>query len=89
MNFKNSLIVAATCVVVAACGGGGGGGGAVADGGVSTGDGDRVPASALGSVSALLDYMKQLIGNSSDSAEPLALGDITLPVDDTAEPAAL
>ena len=91
MNLKNALAVAAACVVVAACGGGSGdgtiastGGGTVASPGdgtvVSTGGSDGVPQSALSSVSALMAYMNQLIGSSSDATEPLTLGEITLPV---------
>ncbi|TFZ00969.1 hypothetical protein EZ313_21310 [Ramlibacter henchirensis] len=89
MNLKNALTVAAAAVVVAACGGGGGGNGTVAGENLGSNSGGSVPQSALGSSSALVAYMTRLIGNSSDSAEPLTLGDITLPVDDTAESAAL
>jgi hypothetical protein len=103
MNIRNGWTVLAACAVLAACGGGGGGGGgngtavggspAIGGTGTSVGDspgsGGGVPPSALTSVGALVAYMSQLIAGSNDASEPLTLGDLTLPVDETAEPAAL
>lgn len=89
MKLKTLSMAAAACAVISACGGGGDGNGTVA-GGTTTTDAGRVPQSALVSASALVAYMKELIASgTSDAAEPLTLGDITLPVDDSAEPAAL
>ncbi|WP_236589779.1 hypothetical protein [Ramlibacter aurantiacus] len=87
MNIKNAWTLAAACTLLVACGGGGGGGD-----GIDTGAGgttQTVPQSALGSVGALVTYLKELIGTASDTVEPLSLGNITLPVADTAEPTAL
>lgn len=47
-----------------------------------------VPASALQSVNGLLAYMNDVITNmTSDTSEPVFLGDATLPTSDTTEPA--
>ena len=43
----------------------------------------RVPASATGSVGALIAFMKSLVAD--DSSEPLGIG-VVPPVDDTGEP---
>ncbi|MEJ7932481.1 hypothetical protein WG922_21085 [Ramlibacter sp. AN1015] len=88
MNFRSASVLAASCVLVAACGGGGGDDGAIAPGD-NVGTGGDVPSSAVSSVSGLVAYVKQLIASSSESAEPVVLRNVTLPVDDTAEPAAL
>ena len=81
MNRKTLLAIAASCVALAACGGGGGGGGEASTGGV--------PNSAQTSVGGLITYLQQLIGNTSDTGEPVSLDNVTLPVDDTAEPTAI
>lgn len=87
-------IAMAFAVLVSACGGGGGNG--LAEGvndtlatGQSTGTGGAIPSSALQSVDALIAHAGQLIAQTGDSAESLALGDAVLPTSDTAEPAAL
>lgn len=91
MKLKTLSMAAAACVVITACGGGGGGdGNGTVAGGTTATDAGGIPQSALVSASALVAYMKELIASgTSDAAEPLTLGDITLPVDDSAEPAAL
>ena len=45
-----------------------------------------VPASALESTSGLVAFVRELIGQTSDTSEPVRIGDVKLPVDDTAEP---
>jgi hypothetical protein len=83
MKFLAPVLLA--CVVLAGCGGGDGGGSVVAP--VTT------PAPAepgIGdSVSALLAYMTGLLATTSETGEPVALGDTALAVDDTLEPAGL
>lgn len=81
MKFLAPVLLA--CAVLAGCGGGGG---AVvapvttpAPAGPGIGD----------SVSALLAYMTGLLATTSETGEPVALGDTTLAVDDTLEPAGL
>ena len=84
------LIVLAMTAAIAACGGGGGGGSAAPVGAApapaapapATSD---IPASALASVDGLIAFMNMLIDTAtSDTSEPIALGDASLPVDDTA-----
>ncbi|MDB5732043.1 MAG: hypothetical protein JWQ03_1938 [Variovorax sp.] len=48
-----------------------------------------IPASALGSVTTLMAYMKELVASNSETSEPVQLGDAVLPVDNTTEAAAL
>ncbi len=66
---------------LAGCGGGGGGGGDANTGGV--------PNSAQTSVGGLITYLQQLIAGTNDTGEPVSLDNVTLPVDDTAEPTAI
>ena len=77
---------------IAGCGGGGGGGagsgGGVPMGGTGSGEtSTALPASALQSVDAFVAYMKQLVASTSDTSEPVQLGDAVLPVSDTTETA--
>ena len=73
----------ASCAALTACGGGGGGGQTPAPG---TGGNSSVPDSALSSIGGLTDYIKQLIGMTSDTSEPVAVGDAKLPTSETSEP---
>ena len=84
MNTSKAFATLLACIALAACGGGGGGGGG---GGTVAGSG--VPASAISSTGGLIAYMQQLIAGTSETGDPVSLGDVTLPVDDTAEPAAI
>ena len=45
-----------------------------------------VPASATASVAGLLTFLSSLLGTSSNTAEPVLIGDITLPTSETTEP---
>jgi ABC-type glycerol-3-phosphate transport system substrate-binding protein len=85
MKARTLLATLAACAALVACGGGGGGGGGAA----TTTTADNLPAGAVASASALVAYLMELIGTAIDTSEPLALGDATLPVTDTAEPTAL
>jgi hypothetical protein len=68
--------------LLAGCGGGGGETPASAEPvAVAPGIGDDV--------TALLAYMTRLLGTTSETGEPVPLGDTALAVDDTAEPAGL
>lgn len=83
LNLRMPFMALAMTAAVAACGGGGGGGGeAAAPPAESSATG--VPASALQSVDGLIAFMNQLIDTmTNDTSEPILLGDIVLPVDDT------
>jgi hypothetical protein len=52
----------------------------------SPGTGSDVPSSALESVAGLLAYVNELIAGTSETSEPVRVGDVTLPVSDTTEP---
>ena len=94
-NLHTPLIVLVMTAAVAACGSGGGGGGADV-GAVGGGAGGTpgaaapapatsdIPASALASVDGLIAFMNQLIDTgTNDTSEPILLGDVSLPVNDT------
>lgn len=72
-----AVAMSATALVVAGCGSNGGD-----DTPAVTTD---VPPSAQQSASGLTSFVNQLIGTSSDTGEPILLGDAVLPVDDTTE----
>ncbi|GAC1359200.1 MAG: hypothetical protein NVSMB34_14160 [Variovorax sp.] len=87
-----SLAAAVTVLAVAGCGGGDSNGGfpvVVNPGDNGGGQSTTIPSTALGSVTSLMAYMKQLIASSSDTSEPIQLGDAVLPVDNTSDAAAL
>ncbi len=74
-HLKTSLLAVATAAALAGCGGGGG---------------DAAPAQPeaakpfMGStVQSLLDYMNQLIAQTSETTEPEPVDNTPLPVDDT------
>lgn len=86
--WRAAAAVLAGSLTLAACGGGGGGFGRGGDSPPGTpGPASEVPASAQQSVAGLIAYLKELIAASSDTSEPVVLGNAALPVDDTAEPA--
>ncbi len=89
LNAKRPLavwVMAAAVASIAACGGGSDGG---AVGGGTGGTGGpaeitSVPASALASVDGLVTFMNQLIDSgTNDTSEPIALGDASMPVNDS------
>jgi hypothetical protein len=87
-QLAGATALALTVLALAACGGGGGGGGG-ADAGGAGGAGaaiPQVPGSAQQSVGGLVAFLKELIGQTSDTTEPMMLGDAVLPGDDTSAP---
>lgn len=85
-QLRNLLIAASAAIVLTACGGGGDGGTPVVvvpPPAPTTG----VPASALASTDGLLAYIKTLLGMNDETAQPVLIGDIALPTDETALPA--
>lgn len=81
---KKPLRLAALALVaaglLAGCGGGGG---------QDNVAGSEVPASAIISVKELILFMLTLQLRTSDTSEPILLGDVVLPSDETSEPTAL
>ena len=71
---KLLLVAVLAAAMVAGCGGGGGGGDAAPD--------------ITQSVSALLDFMNNLIAGTGENGELTDVNALTLAVDDTGEPAA-
>lgn len=83
LNGCKPLIGLAITAAVAGCGGGGGGSSAAAPAAAPATC--AIPASALASVGGLIAFVNQLIDTATnETSEPLALCDVTLPVDDTA-----
>ena len=86
-NLLTPLIVLALTAAVTACGSGGDGNsnfGGGAGGLLPPAATSNIPASALASVDGLIAFMNQLIDTSTnDTSEPILLGDVVLPVNDT------
>ena len=81
LDLRRAAMVLAASAALTACGSSGGGG--TGSGAARTTD---IPDSALQSVSGLFAYMTQLIGMTDETSEPILVGDVVLPTDDTAEP---
>lgn len=79
------LAIAAT-TVLAACGGGDGGGTAATAPTVALQPGSDVPDSASTSVTGVVAFIMSLIASTSDTAEPLTIGNASLATSETAEP---
>lgn len=87
LNVCKPLIALAITLAVAACGGGGcgGGGSSGAAAPIAPPATCPIPASAVASIGGLMAFLNQLINTATnETSEPLALCDVTLPVDDTA-----
>ena len=83
LNGCKPLIGLAIAATVAGCGGGGGGSSAAAPAAAPATC--AIPASALANVGGLIAFVNQLMDTATnETSEPLALCDVTLPVDDTA-----
>ena len=93
MNAKKNLCrVATLCAlfVVAGCGGGGGDHGSGNSGGNgSVANSGSIPASATSSNDGFIAYMKSIIAGSSETSQPVLLGDAVAPVSETATPSGL
>lgn len=79
-----ALALTLMVLALAGCGGGGHGGEPAHSG--ATGSGSQVPGSAQQSVGGLMAFLMELIAQTSDTAEPVVLGDAALPTDDTSGP---
>jgi hypothetical protein len=76
-NIK-TLAVLCTAAVLTACGGGSGGDGITADARP-----EGVPQSAQQSVAGLVAFLEDLIARTSETSEPVTLGDAVLPTSET------
>ena len=73
------VLLSAAALVLAACG-------SSSSDAPAPGAASDIPTSATADSAGLLTYVNAQIGTSSDTAEPLLVGDATtLPVDDTTE----
>jgi hypothetical protein len=81
---QGAAALALMVLALAGCGGGGSGGQPANSG--ATGSGSQVPGSAQQSVGGLMAFLMELIAQSSDTTEPMVLGDAALPTDDTSGP---
>jgi hypothetical protein len=84
MKLQGATALVFMVLALAGCGGGGNGGEPANAG--ATGFGSQVPGSAQQSVGGLIAFLKELMGETSGTTEPVVLGNATLPTDDTSEP---
>lgn len=83
--------LAGACVLLAACGGGGGGssGGGDATPTVRFVPGTDVPASATASASGAFEFVLELLATTSETSDPITVGDATLGTSETEDARAL
>lgn len=81
---KSIPLMAVAAALVAACGGGGDGTPAMPP--VATVPNSDVPVSATQDASAALSFVASVAASSSDTAEPLVVGDAQLATSETDEP---
>ena len=81
--FSLTATASACALLLAACGGGGGGDAMPADPLVS---GTDVPQSATQSSAGAFIFVSGVAASSSETAQPLVLGDVTLATSETEEP---
>jgi hypothetical protein len=82
---KSWVATGAAVALLAACGGGGGGDGGGGGGGGFVA-GTDVPVGAEKNVGDVIAFARQQIAATSDSTEPVVLGDAKLATDDAADP---
>lgn len=78
------LTVVGTATLLAACGGGGG---STTPAGPTLVMGTDVPVTVEQSATGVVDFAKTQLAATSESSDPLVLGEAKLAVDDSAEPA--
>ena len=81
-NLRAAQVALGVAVLVSACGGSGsdGGSGSLQSPSATTGD-----SPSGQTVSALMAFAEQQIAATSDTTEPVVVGDAELPIDDTAD----
>lgn len=82
LNVKQCLMALGTVALLAACGGGG----TASTPGPSLVAGTDLPSSVEQSTKGLIDFAKTQLAATSETTDPLVVGDAKLAVDDTAEP---
>ena len=82
LHLRSAAVVLAASALLAACGSG-------SSDGTAQASSTDVPASAQSSVDGLIAYINQLIGQTSETTEPVVLGHAVLPTSDTTPPAAV
>jgi hypothetical protein len=82
---KTLCTITASAALLAACGGSGGGA-VLPTGGPANAPGSDVPLAATQNPDAAFDFVASVAAMSSDSSEPLAVGDATLATTDTDDP---
>lgn len=94
-DVRTMALILGLSAMLGGCGGGDGGGGDGGGGGgaiaatTTTPDSNGIPASALQSIDSFVDFLKGLLAQASEAAEPIALGNAALPTSETAEPVSL
>jgi hypothetical protein len=88
LNVKQCLTALGTVALLTACGGGGGGSTATTPTPPGAGlvAGTDLPTSVEQSAQGVVDFAKTQLTATSETTEPLVVGDAKLAVDDTAEP---
>lgn len=81
------LAVAAAATMLAACGGGGGT--TTTPAGSALVVGTDVPVAVEQSATGVVEFAKTQLAATSETSDPLVLGDAKLATDDAAEPAAI
>jgi hypothetical protein len=84
LRLRTLLAAALAAMALGACGGDDHN---EANAGGSANTGTDIPASATASVDGLLAYVNTLIASSSDTSEPVNVGNAVLPTSDTTEAA--
>ncbi|APW37069.1 hypothetical protein RD110_07560 [Rhodoferax koreense] len=82
-----TAMVAAATIALGACGGGGGGGGTASGGGFV--DGTEVPVGVEQGIKDVIAFARQLIAATSETSEPVLLGNAKLATSESDEPADL
>lgn len=81
LNTKLMSGVALCAVLLAGCGGG--------DDSNASGQGGATPPPGQQTITAVVDFIKNLIARNGENADPIDINALTLAVDDKAEPAAI
>ena len=88
-DLRRLAAVIAVSALLGACGSSGGDDPVAAPGTAAPGTAADLPASARESVTGLLAYVNELIGGTSETGEPVRVGDADLPTSDSTEPVAV
>lgn len=83
MKKIHALVLGASIVLLAACGSSSDDSTPVTP--TPTGNATDIPTSAQNSSSGFVAYVMSLIDGTSNTAEPVALGDVSVPTDNTTE----